>query len=220
MQHASIGQLLSLRDQALVDADAAHHVDHCEHCQGELTRLRATAEALRELPQLSPERDLWPEIAARAGLDGALPAPPRPRYAIAVGLAATLVMSIALVGLQREAEHAPVPSAEADSVVDLLAVAAPTTTVPEMSTEALIAQNRNLERSLRSVDLAGQVISAQSATTMAELEDRIARIDFQITSGAARRMTPEQRQRLWRQRTALLESLVRMRFAEANRTDF
>ena len=74
MQHASIGQLLSIRDEEPVGAEAVAHLESCDACRLTLAELGDAREALGALPALSPERDLWPEIAARAGLDGAGPA--------------------------------------------------------------------------------------------------------------------------------------------------
>lgn len=45
-------------------AELEAHVAGCPECERTLEELRAVVEAAAELPQLPPERDLWPEIEA------------------------------------------------------------------------------------------------------------------------------------------------------------
>lgn len=219
MRHANIDELLSIRDRAPVDALAARHVEHCDGCRAELVTLEERTEALRELPGLRPERDLWDEIVARAGGEDARPGGDRARYFGAVGLVATVVMAAAIALVRPPAPEGSVGGAGME------ARDAPTSTTGDPDAGAadldrLIAESRRLERSLRAVNMDGQVVNSRSAATMSALEQRIAVIDYQLARGAEGGLTPTQQRLLWRQRVNLMDSLVRLRYAEARRTDF
>jgi len=60
---------------ATADAFVRHHLDSCTKCMAKLDELKATVEALNELPtEATPENDLWPGIVA-ASPGGSLGAP-------------------------------------------------------------------------------------------------------------------------------------------------
>lgn len=216
MRHASIDQLLSIRDREPVEAGAASHVSGCERCQRDIADLERRRQDLRELPALEAPAGLWQRVAEEAGL--AQP-PQSPWYLGGVGLAATVVMAVALFALDPTSVRPEGPTIPVAQTVSPLA-GTELSPVGEASTSNLMARSRELERSLRSVDLRGKVVSGRSAATMAMLEDRIAMIDYQLGRGDALGLTADQQNRLWRQRVALMNALVRLRFAEAGRTDF
>jgi anti-sigma factor RsiW len=102
-----------LPEQEQLDIDA--HLSACALCRDEERRQRSLIESARALPkELPPERDLWPELAARLeersawwrrafpGLRPAATAPGR-RWAFAAGFAAILVVvAVMTVLLLRE----------------------------------------------------------------------------------------------------------------------
>ena len=59
-----------------------------------------------------------------------------------------------------------------------------------------------------------QVVRASTASTIADLEDRIALVDMRLNEADTLELTPQQRQALWRERVNLMNSLVRLEFAQ------
>ena len=58
------------------------------------------------------------------------------------------------------------------------------------------------------------MVRASTAGTIDELEESIARVDYRLYYGAERELTPVQAQRLWQERVDLMNSLVRVRYAQ------
>jgi hypothetical protein len=206
--HADIAELLTLRDATLVDARVKQHLDGCPRCQRELAHLEAVRDGLCALP-LDAVPDLtWEDVLARAQARGPILRSERfdGWYGAAVGIAATVVMTLSLLLLgQRETpqmDATPLPEAAA------------------YTTPQLMGRSRELEQSLRSVDLDGQITSGRTASTIAALQERIGYIDQRLSRADQDRLSQEQRRRLWQQRVVLLDSLVRLRYAEAQRADF
>ena len=94
---------------ATADTFVRHHLDSCTGCMKRLDELKATVEAINELPtEATPEHDLWPGIVA-ASSDGSLGAPvgvaqkgrwrmPKP-WLLAAGLAALLAPAGVFAGM-------------------------------------------------------------------------------------------------------------------------
>jgi hypothetical protein len=82
---------------------------------------------------------------------------------------------------------------------------------------ALIQESARLERMLAELPYQRLIMRAGTASTIAELEDRIYFIDGQLTIGAAQGLEPPQQQALWRERVDVMNALVQMRFAQAQR---
>ena len=207
--HADIAELLNLRDAVLVDARMKQHLDGCPRCQRELAHLRAVRDGLRALPMGAAPDLTWEDVLARAQAQGPVLRSERfdGWYGAAVGIAATVVMTVSLLLLgQREALQPTAATSLPEAVVD--------------STPQLMGRSRELEQRLRSVDLDGQIMSGRTASTIAALEERIAYIDYRLSRADQDRLNQEQRRKLWQQRVVLLNSLVRLRYAEAQRADF
>jgi hypothetical protein len=60
---------------------------------------------------------------------------------------------------------------------------------------------------------------AGTIATISDLEDRIAAIDYQLNDPTLR-MTPEDRELFWRERVRLMNSLLALRYAQAQRAAF
>jgi hypothetical protein len=63
------------------------------------------------------------------------------------------------------------------------------------------------------------VMRAGTIATISDLEDRIAAIDYQLNDPTLR-MTPEDRELFWRERVRLMNSLLALRYAQAQRAAF
>lgn len=185
----------------------------------ERDRLRHT---LRELPETMPPRAVWQRIEQQARAEGLLkrPAiPERVRWAAGAGIAAAVVM------LVLNLPNTTPPLAGDDALIagtDLPTVPTYDETSEEMqvaSINALMVQSQLLERDLRRLPYQPQVMRASTTATIDDLQSRIAAIDYQLNHPAIR-MTREQQERYWRERVRLMDSLVRLRYAQAQRASF
>jgi hypothetical protein len=197
--HARLDQLLSLRDAAPVDADARSHVQHCAACLAELARLEGMREQLQALPATDPPHDVWKDIEIRAAR--------RPRRRLGAGIAAAAVLVLALVGLigfigveDGSAERRALAAVEPSSSNDDLA--------------ALIERSRELEAVLAYLPARPRVERVSTAATLDSIERRIQWLDWQLAIGPEAGLDPRQAQRLWIERVDLMDSLVKVRYAE------
>jgi hypothetical protein len=96
---------------------------------------------------------------------------------------------------------------------------ASTPTIEVNALQALMVESRQLESDLRSLPNEPRVVRAGTQATIVELEDRIAAIDYQLSESASQ-MSPQDQEIFWRERVRLMKSLVRLRYAQAQRTAF
>ncbi|MBT8063154.1 MAG: hypothetical protein KJO85_10765 [Gammaproteobacteria bacterium] len=209
--HANIEQLLELRDSGRLAANVREHVAGCARCQEELNRLGGLRSELQALPQLQPAADQWAAIQARAAEDfNAGHAGKGRGTAWPLGLAASLLVAAIVVLLLPRGADEVVPGT-ADVGGDLA-------TVP--ATSELVAQSQRLERLLNRFSYEPRVVNARTAGTIVQLEDQIAWVDYGLTVGRERGLGPQEENALWRQRVELMNSLVHVRYAQAQRVDF
>jgi anti-sigma factor RsiW len=204
--HASIDHLLSLRDGQPVDAATAAHVEQCQRCTSELHKLRETRAKLQSLPQLDAPTSLQ-EIQRTLA---------RPAAAPRRVLSARLVAAVAFVTLTtiffvalRDETAAPIAEqkvapVEADPVEN-----AP---VPE-----LVAQSQQLDELLQRLPERPRIERVSTAATIDTIEERVQWLDFQL-SDAGSGLNERQTRRLWRERVELMDSLVKVRYAEGGVT--
>ncbi len=64
-----------------------------------------------------------------------------------------------------------------------------------------------------------KVMRASTVATIADIEDAIAAIDFQLNDPSTQ-MTEEETELFWRERVRLMKSLVQLRYAQAQRASF
>ena len=201
--HARIDELLSLRDGEPVAAAAARHAGDCPACAGELERLRGLRRRLRALPALPPPERGWEAVARRAYERSA-----RGRRLLAgagFGLAASAAWF--MVSLH---ETPPAP------------VAAPPV-IAQAATGAnaeLMRRSMALENALKGIDYQPSVVRVSTAGTIADIEDRIALVDYQLSQAAAGSLSDAQSERLWRQRVDLMGSLVQVRYAQVRQAGY
>lgn len=202
--HARTDELLSLRDGGPVTAETARHAADCRVCRSKIERLRALRSRLRALPALRPPRSRWDAIAGRAY---ARPGRHRLPAAIAAGMAASLG-AVALAWMLREA---PAPAG----------LSAARTEAPAANAE-LMRRSMALESALRAIERQYQprVVRLGTAGTIADIEDRIALVDYQLNYAADGRLSPSQSEQLWQQRVDLMDSLVQVRYAQARQVSY
>ena len=160
-----------------------------------------------------PPRAVWQRICEQAEAEGlfkrAMTQRPSTWYA-GIGLAAAIAFAALIV-----------PGSNGSLEPEL-------TTVPEnlptnlngvTALQALMVESRQLESDLRSLPGEPRVRRAGTAATISEIEDRIAAIDYQLNDPGAQ-LSPGDEEIFWRERVRLMKSLLRLRYAQAQRTAF
>ena len=170
---------------------------------------------LNDLPQTMPPRIVWNRIREQAAAEGLIQTTVMQRPSNWFGglaIAATVVMAVILVPRWTSTPE-PGPS-----------MTEPQTTTAENSLgitalQALMVQSQQLESDLRSLPDEPKVMRASTVSTIADIENSVAAIDYQLNDSAVP-MTAEERELFWRERVRLMKSLVQLRYAQAQRTSF
>ena len=202
--HPDIATLLELRDGGAVAADAAAHVEACAVCRTELARLRALREGLRALPPVPPGPELWPRVVAAVEPPVVVMVARRSRLRLAVaGIAASVAVavSVALVVLGGG------PGIAGPGAVPVALASA------EPTMGDLRQRSQRLESVLAALESTPRVTSARSAGAIAELEDGIALVDYQLGQVEPSVADDALQRALWKKRVELMESLVTVRYA-------
>ncbi len=84
----------------------------------------------------------------------------------------------------------------------------------------LVAESIRLDRLLRELPAQPGLMPVRTAGTIVELEDQIALIDAHLSMGAASDIRPQYRNALWQDRVDLMNALVHVRAAHAQRHEF
>lgn len=170
--------------------------------------------SLRELPDTMPPRAVWHRIREQAEAEGLIgrPAGRRPStWYVGGGLAAAVLLSILVVPRVAEQPQADFPTTPTGTATN--------DPVQVNALQALMVESRELEDDLRQLPAEPRVMRAGTVAMIAELEDRIAAIDYQLSDPEVE-LTPEDEEIFWRERVRLMESLVRLRYAQAQRAAF
>lgn len=189
VRHTTTDELLALRDGEGA-AFTREHVAACDDCSRELFRLEQMRARLKALPTFAPPRDRWQDIRVRARRDR------RSRWVRgAVGIAAAAALTgLTFVALQ------PKPAAAASEQAAL---------------DRAMARSQALEQTLKAIGSDRQVMNGDAARVVAELEDRLGRIDAQLNQpsvwGPARGAAAD----LWQERAGVLGALVDVRTTRA-----
>ncbi len=176
----------------------------------------ALRDGLRALPDTVPPRAVWHRIREQAEAEGLIrrPVSRRPStWYLGGSLAAAVMLGFFIVPGVLEA---PIPGDGTYTTPP------PTVTNSDMqltTLQTLMTESRQLESDLRDLPAEPRVQRAGTAAAIADLEDRIAAIDFQLNDPEFQ-LTPEEEEIFWRERVRLMKLLVRMRYAQAQRTAF
>lgn len=174
----------------------------------ELERLK---QGLYELPDTMPPRSVWHRIEEQAHAEGLLTRPGmsrRTRWLAGIGIAAAV--ALAILRLPGALNPDSIPGEEQLTFTPVF---------DAESIDALMVQSQWLEHELRAITYRPRMMRASTAATISNLEDRIAAIDYQLTHPTVR-MSPAQKRLYWRERVRLMDSLVTMRYAQAQRSSF
>jgi hypothetical protein len=175
----------------------------------------ALLRGLHELPDTMPPRIVWSRIREQAEAEGLMRSTAVQRPSTWLGglaIAATVVMAVILVPrIMTTPELGP-------------SMTEPQPTAEERSLgitalQALMVQSQQLESDLRSLPEQPKVMRASTVATIADIENAVASIDYQLNDAAVQ-MTAEERELFWRERVRLMKLLVQLRYAQAQRTSF
>jgi hypothetical protein len=200
--HASIDHLLSLRDGEPVDAATAAHVAECARCSAELRKLRETRAKLQSLPQLDAPSSFQEIQRVMA----------RPARRV---VSARLVAAVAFVTLTaiffvalRDGTAPTVAGRKAEPAQH------PTDVIETARVPELVARSQQLEGLLQKLPERPRIERVSTAAMIDTIEDRIQWLDFQLSDARDSGLNEEQTRRLWRERVELMDSLVKVRYAE------
>jgi hypothetical protein len=179
----------------------------------------ALRQGLYALPETMPPRAVWHRIREQAEAEGLISHPRSRRpstWYMGGGLAAAAMLVIVILPGRIE-------TPEVGTSTPTFATVPPVdqaTIVPEVNAlQALMVESRQLETDLRSLPSEPRVVRAGTQATIIDLEDRIAAIDYQLSDPAVQ-MTQREQEIFWSERVRLMKSLVRLRYAQAQRTAF
>jgi hypothetical protein len=195
--HARLEQLLSLRDGEPIEATVREHVAGCASCAAELTHLATTREHLRSLPMLDPPNELWGKISNRIAQGDSHRGPVRAAW-VSVAAAAIALFAVVLI-------WDPQPKST---------VALHPASSSQNKLSALVEQSQQLEAQLDSLPQRPSVERVATAANIDGIEQRIQWLDFHL-SAANDVLDQMQTQQLWQERVNLMDSLVKLRYAEA-----
>ena len=174
---------------------------------------------LNELPETMPPRAVWHRIREQAEAEGLMwkPRSRRPStWYMGGGLAAAAMLVVVILPGRVDT---PVPGSNDSGFAVVPPTESLTNGTEVTALQALMVESRQLETDLRSLPAEPRVVRAGTQATIIELEDRIAAIDYQL-SDPEYQMTPDEQEIFWRERVRLMKSLVRLRYAQAQRTAF
>jgi len=85
---------------------------------------------------------------------------------------------------------------------------------------SLTSESARLERMLNEIPYRPRLVNAGTATMISGLEDRIGQVDQILMYTSANGLQPEQTVALWQERVDLMNALLQVRYAEAQRFGF
>lgn len=205
--HARIDHLLSLRDGEPLDAVTAMHVEQCPSCSAQLRKLQQTRTQLQSLPQVDA-RVSFEQIQCRAR-QAIAPARRTLSTRWVAAFALVTLSMIVLVAVRDDAGPSVAGGEPASEPARPVQTPAPPAQVPE-----LVAQSRQLEDLLQDLPERPRIERVSTAATIDTIEQRIQWLDFRLSEPPESGFSEEQARRLWRERVELMDSLVKVRYAE------
>lgn len=172
---------------------------------------------LRSLPDTVPPRVVWQRIEAQARAEGLFGQKRMPlKWLTGAGLAAAVVLAV----LNVTAPTLKTASTDDERSFRTEPVYSPTDrAVGLRALNALMVQSQQLEQDLRALPDEPHLVRAGTAATIAAVEDQVAAIDYQLNHAPVR-MTHQQMELYWRERVRLMNLLVQLRTAQAQRSVF
>ena len=212
--------LLRIRDGEPVDAEVRAAVEADPKLREELAGLATMRRGLQALPEIEPPPGVLERVSGELAAESALPV----RHTWHWPLRGAIAASVAVAAVWLAGRTPEVPIEEVAAPATIVADEAPDLQVrPLLGTPAyasLVEESARLERALDGIQYRPRVVRASTAATIDGLEDRIAWIDEQLMFARALGLSAANRQALYSQRVELMNALVQIRYAEAQRFAF
>lgn len=207
--HPRIESLLSLRDGEPVGSDVREHVAQCRDCAAALADAVNVREQLQKLPAAPGAPGGWD--AVRQKMSAHTTAASRRVLVSRVAVAASVsVIAVALAWRAMDESTAPDAVAVLPAPLDVEAALA------EDRVAQLQSQSQALEEILSAFGEAPVVERAGAAVPIDTIEAQVQWVDHQLSTGDA--LEARTTEHLWRERVDLMNSLVQLRYVEAQRT--
>ncbi len=208
--HATVEQLLSFRGGLALDAVLESHVVECPRCRSALEDLVALRKRLRDLRDLAPPDRAWEGIRRRMSEEVLADSSAAWWSRWAIGIAACLVLVVGVVLTAGREGGGELPSLPNESAAEQSLDAHP-------APEDLFARSREMEAFLRGLPARPEVVRVGTAATIAQIEEGLRLVDYQLNLQSETGVTHSQSERLWKARVDLLNSLANVRYVEAQR---
>lgn len=205
--HARIDQLLNLRDGEPVDAQVSSHVAQCAVCTSELQRLASLRRRMRKLPPF--EAPGWERI--QASLSNPFRVQSRRVFAAAATVAALAIGAMLAIWNS---------SGREENVVAMRQQVVEAESSPEANLADLVDRSRRLEEILGELPTRPAIERVATAGAIDTLERRIQWLDWQLSTVPEAGLSERQAERMWRERVDLMDSLVKVRYAESGYVRF
>ncbi len=140
------------------------------------------------------------------------------RGAIAATVAVVAVLGVR--SLDEPGGPAPAAIVAENAVPAVTAVDSPAFGGAAATYTSLTSESARLEQLLNEIPYRPQLVNAGTVTTISGLEDRIGQVDEVLMYGSVYGLQPEQTVALWQERVDLMNALVEVRYAQAQRFGF
>ena len=169
---------------------------------------------LADFEDTVPPREVWRRIEAQAKAEGLFShrLAGGTRWFAGSGIAAAVVLAVLNIPLITT----PVDEGDDNISATPPVESASTNSVPA-NLAALMVQSQQIERDLRALPGQPSLVRAGTAAAIADLEDRIASIDYRLNYT---RLTPVEAEIHCRERVRLMNLLLNLRRAQAQRMAF
>jgi len=189
--------------------------DETMNCGLSIAERDVLQDKLGELVDTMPPRAVWQRIEAQGRAEGLLSgtgSQQNIKWLAGAGLAAAVALMVLRFPLTTNFDDPDAFPTE-PSYAEISANGG------AGAVSSLMIQSAQLERNLRALPEQPQLVRAGTVATIAELEDRIAEIDFWLNHPDVDLSTGES-EVYWRERVRLMNSLLRLRTAQAQRMAF
>jgi hypothetical protein len=195
-------------------SDSSKKQDEMMNCGLSIQEHDLLQQTLRELEDTPPPRAVWRRIEEQARAEGLFTQRVPERTKWLAGLAAAVVLAVLNIPIS------PLIDSGQEQFPTEPEYAATTTNAEDMQVlNALMVRSQQIERNLRALPEQPSVVRASTAATISELEDQVAAIDY-LLAHPELQLSSEQKEIYWRERVRLMNSLLQLRAAQAQRVSF
>jgi hypothetical protein len=197
-------------------SDSSKKQDEMMNCGLSIQERDVLQQRLRELEDTPPPRAVWQRIEEQARAEGLFTqrVAERTKWLAGAGLAAAVVLAVLNVPVS------PLIDSGQEQFPTEPEYAATTTNGEDMrALNALMVRSQQIERNLRALPEQPSVVRASTVATISELEDQVAAIDY-LLAHPELQLSAEQQETYWRERVRLMNSLLQLRAAQAQRVSF